>query len=106
MSRKAGAVDVLGYPNESKEFGAKIRELTDGKGVAAVYDGVGKTTDASLASMAIRGTLAPFGAASGPAPAFDPQRLDAAGSVVLTPRSSASPRPPLMFRRTRPTAAA
>src|SRR6185295_13189705 len=67
------------------EFGATIRALTGGKGVAAVFDGVGKTTfDASLASLAIRGTLALFGAASGPVPPVDPQRLNAAGSVYLT----------------------
>ncbi len=85
LSRKAGAVDVLGYPADAGEFGAKIRALTDGKGVAAVCDGVGKSTfDASLASVAIRGTLALFGAASGPVPPFDPQRLNAAGSVYLT----------------------
>jgi NADPH2:quinone reductase len=53
--------------------------------VAAVYDGVGRTTfDASLASLAVRGTLALFGAASGPVPPVDPQRLNAAGSVYLT----------------------
>jgi NADPH2:quinone reductase len=85
LSRKAGAVDVLSYPHDAGEFGAKIRALTDGNGVAAVYDGVGRSTfDASLASLAIRGTLALFGAASGPVPPFDPQRLNAAGSVYLT----------------------
>lgn len=85
LSRDAGAVEVLDYPDTPDEFGARIRELTDGNGVAAVYDGVGKTTfDASLASLALRGTLALFGAASGPVPPVDPQRLNAAGSVFLT----------------------
>ncbi|MCV7442290.1 quinone oxidoreductase [Mycobacterium paraense] len=85
MSRQAGADEVLPYPDDAAEFGGRIRELTDGAGVAAVYDGVGKTTfDASLASLAVRGTLALFGAASGPVPPFDPQRLNAAGSVFLT----------------------
>jgi NADPH:quinone reductase len=80
----AGAVEVLDYLDEPQEFGAKIRELTDGNGVVAVYDGVGKSTfEASLASLAIRVTLALFGAASGPVPPFDPQRLNAAGSVYL-----------------------
>jgi NADPH2:quinone reductase len=84
LSRQAGAVEVLDYPEDPGEFGAKIKELTDG-GVAAVYDGVGAATfDASLASLAVRGTLALFGASSGPVPAFDPQRLNAAGSVFLT----------------------
>ena len=85
LSRQAGAVEVLDYPDDPAEFGAKIRDLTDGRGVAAVYDGVGKSTfDASLASLAVRGTLALFGAASGPVPPVDPQRLNAAGSVFLT----------------------
>jgi NADPH:quinone reductase len=86
LSRQAGATDVLDYPGDDpNEFGARIRELTGGTGAAAVYDGVGASTfDASLASLAVRGTLALFGAASGPVPPFDPQRLNAAGSVFLT----------------------
>jgi NADPH:quinone reductase len=85
LSRKAGAVEVLDYPENVAEFAATIRDLTGGVGVAAVYDGVGASTfDASLASLAVRGTLALFGAASGPVPPLDPQRLNAAGSVFLT----------------------
>jgi NADPH:quinone reductase len=85
MSKQAGAAEVLSYPDDADEFGQQIRELTGGAGVAAVYDGVGATTfDASLASLAVRGTLALFGAASGPVPPFDPQRLNAAGSVFLS----------------------
>lgn len=85
LSRQAGAAEVLTYPDDPARFGAKIRELTDGAGASAVYDGVGATTfDASLASLAIRGTLALFGASSGPVPPVDPQRLNSAGSVYLT----------------------
>jgi NADPH2:quinone reductase len=85
LSRRAGAVAVLDYPDDPAAFGDRIRELTDGNGVAAVYDGVGASTfEASLASLGVRGTLALFGAASGPVPPFDPQRLNAAGSVFLT----------------------
>lgn len=85
LSRKAGAAEVLSYPDDPAEFGQRIRALTGGAGVAAVYDGVGATTfDASLSSLAVRGTLALFGAASGPVPPLDPQRLNAAGSVYLT----------------------
>jgi NADPH2:quinone reductase len=84
-SRQAGAVEVLDYPDDPNEFGARVRELTNSHGVAAVYDGVGASTfDASLASLAVRGTLALFGASSGPVPPVDPQRLNAAGSVYLT----------------------
>jgi NADPH:quinone reductase len=86
LSRQAGATDVLDYPgDDAHAFGRRIRELTGGAGVAAVYDGVGASTfDASLASLAVRGTLALFGASSGPVPPVDPQRLNAAGSVYLT----------------------
>lgn len=85
MSKQAGADEVLSYPDDAAAFGQRIRELTGGLGVAAVYDGVGATTfDASLASLAVRGTLALFGASSGPVPPVDPQRLNAAGSVFLT----------------------
>jgi NADPH:quinone reductase len=86
LSRQAGATDVLDYPGDDPdEFGGRIRQLTAGAGVAAVYDGVGASTfDASLASLAVRGTLALFGASSGPVPPVDPQRLNAAGSVYLT----------------------
>ncbi|HEU0192058.1 MAG TPA: quinone oxidoreductase [Mycobacterium sp.] len=89
LSRLAGAVAVLDYPQPGSEgattFAAQVRDLTDGLGVAAVYDGVGASTfEASLASLAVRGTLALFGAASGPVDPVDPQRLNAAGSVYLT----------------------
>ncbi|MGH3561907.1 MAG: quinone oxidoreductase family protein [Mycobacterium sp.] len=86
LSRRAGAVEVLDYPGDDVAgFGARIRDLTDGAGVAAVYDGVGAATfDASLASLAVRGMLVLFGAASGPVPPVDPQRLNAAGSAYLT----------------------
>jgi NADPH2:quinone reductase len=85
LSRQAGAVEVLDYPDDPADFGRSVRSLTDGQGVAAVYDGVGQSTfDASLSSLAIRGTLALYGASSGPVPPVDPQRLNAAGSVYLT----------------------
>ncbi|MFD4433998.1 quinone oxidoreductase family protein [Nocardia sp. NPDC058497] len=82
LSRQAGAREVLRY---SDDLAAQVRELTDGAGVAAVYDGVGASTfEASLASLRVRGTLALFGAASGAVPPFDPQRLNPAGSLWLT----------------------
>jgi NADPH2:quinone reductase len=83
-ARALGADHVLNYA-EITDLAAAVRELTGGVGVAAVYDGVGKSTfDASLASLRVRGTLAIFGAASGPVPPFDVQRLNAGGSLFLT----------------------
>jgi NADPH2:quinone reductase len=82
LSRAAGAAEVLRYGDDLAE---RARALTGGEGVAAVYDGVGASTfEASLASLRVRGMLALFGAASGPVPPFDPQRLNPAGSLFLT----------------------
>jgi len=82
LSRGAGAAEVLRYGDDLPE---QVRALTGGDGVAAVYDGVGAATfEASLASLRIRGTLALFGAASGPVPPFDLQRLNPAGSLFVT----------------------
>jgi NADPH2:quinone reductase len=84
LARAAGADEVIRY-TEVSDLAARVRELTGGDGVAAVYDGVGAATfEASLASLRRRGTLVVFGASSGPVPALDPQRLNAAGSVFLT----------------------
>ncbi|MEU7629491.1 quinone oxidoreductase [Nocardia sp. NPDC049220] len=82
LSRAAGAAEVLRYGEHLAE---QVRKLTDGVGVAAVYDGVGTATfESSLASLRVRGMLALFGGASGPVPPFDPQRLGLAGSLFIT----------------------
>jgi NADPH:quinone reductase len=84
LAREAGAAEVIRY-TEVDDVAAEVRRLTDGDGVAAVYDGVGASTfDASLASLRPRGMLALYGAASGPVPPVDPMRLNSAGSVFLT----------------------
>ncbi|WP_367137809.1 quinone oxidoreductase [Saccharothrix sp. HUAS TT1] len=89
LAREAGADEVVRY--DLTDFAPGVRELTDGVGVAAVYDGVGRTTfDGSLASLKPRGVLALFGAASGAVPPFDPMRLNQAGSVFLTRPSLAA----------------
>jgi NADPH2:quinone reductase len=80
LALAAGAAEVLGYD----EVATRVRELTDGEGVAAAYDGVGKATfDASLASLRLHGVLASFGNASGKVDPLDVLRLMAAGSVYL-----------------------
>ena len=81
LARGAGADEVLRYDR----FANAVRDLTHGAGVNVVYDGVGKDTfDGSLASLRTRGSLVLFGAASGPVPPVDPQRLNAGGSLTLT----------------------
>jgi len=88
LAREAGAAEVIRYTeldDLTAELPRLVSTLTGGRGVRAVYDGVGKDTfDASLASLRPRGTLVLFGGASGPVPPVDPQRLNAAGSVYLT----------------------
>lgn len=81
LARGAGAADVFDYNGIAE----RVRALTHGEGVAAVYDGVGASTfDASLASVRRHGVLIVYGAASGPVPPVDVQRLSAAGSIYLT----------------------
>ncbi|MEA5454514.1 quinone oxidoreductase [Sinomonas sp. JGH33] len=81
LAASAGADHVIRYSG----FDRQARELTSGAGVDVVYDGVGRDTfDGSLASLRIRGSLVLFGAASGPVPPVDPQRLNAGGSLFLT----------------------
>jgi NADPH2:quinone reductase len=79
LARDAGADEVVRYDG----FAEQVRRLTGG--VHVVYDGVGKTTfDYSMSVLRPRGMLALYGAASGPVPPVDPQRLNAAGSLFLT----------------------
>lgn len=81
LSRAAGADEVIEY----ERFPDRVREITGGRGVDVVYDGVGKATfEGSLASLRVRGFLALFGGASGQVPPFDLQRLNSGGSLVVT----------------------
>ncbi|MET8360536.1 quinone oxidoreductase [Micromonospora sp. NPDC005171] len=82
-ARLAGAVEVVGYADQ--EVLSAVRDLTDGVGAAAVYDGVGAPTfDTGLAALRPRGTLAVYGQSGGAVPPVDLQRLNAAGSVFVT----------------------
>ncbi|WP_018179431.1 quinone oxidoreductase family protein [Jongsikchunia kroppenstedtii] len=82
LSAEAGADHVLRYGADLPE---KVRALTGELGVAVAYDGVGKDTfELSLAATRVRGMVVLFGAASGPVPPFDLQRLNPAGSLTVT----------------------
>ena len=60
-------------------------ELTKGKKVPVVYDGVGKDTWlASLDCLQPRGLMVSYGNASGPVPPVDPILLSQKGSLFLT----------------------
>lgn len=79
-----GARTVINY-TEVEDLAAAVRQANGGEGVHVVYDGVGRSTfEASLASLRPRGMMVLFGAASGQVPPFDPQRLNALGSLFLT----------------------
>ncbi len=81
LSREAGAAEVFDYT----DFAERAREHTGGIGVAVVYDGVGKDTfDESLRALRVRGEAVLFGAASGPVPPFNLQRLNSGGSLTVT----------------------
>ena len=82
VAREAGADRVIIYTRE--DFEGAVKTATDGRGVQAVYDSVGKTTfDKSLNCLARRGCLALYGQASGPVPPVSPTALSR-GSVFLT----------------------
>jgi NADPH:quinone reductase len=81
LARSAGADHVIGYADVPE----RVRELTGGRGVDVVYDGIGKDTfQGSLAALRVRGTLVLFGGASGQVPPFDLQQLNAHGSLTVT----------------------
>ncbi len=83
LAKSLGCDEVIDYSSE--DVAKRVRELTDGKGVPVVYDGVGQATlNASLDSLAPRGLLVSFGSASGPVNNFDTGILAAKGSLYLT----------------------
>ena len=83
LARAAGADEIIFYTRE--DFAAKIKDLTNGRGLPVVYDSVGKSTfDKSLEVLRPRGTLVLFGGASGAVPPFDLIRLSTMGSLYVT----------------------
>lgn len=83
LARQVGADEVILY--REQDFAAETKRLTGGRGVDVVYDSVGKTTfDSSLNCLRPRGYLVLFGQSSGAVGPFDPQTLNAKGSLFLT----------------------
>lgn len=77
--------------NRTEDVAARVREITNGKGVPVVYDGVGQATlMASLDSLAPRGLLVSFGNASGPITGLNLGLLSARGSLYVTRPTLAS----------------
>jgi NADPH:quinone reductase len=83
LAREAGADEVVNYTQE--DFAEAAKRFGGGRGLDVVYDGVGKDTfDKSLTTLRPRGYMVLFGQSSGPVPPFDPQTLNARGSLFLT----------------------
>ncbi len=75
-----GADHVILYHRE--DFVARVRDATAGRGVDVVYDSVGRATiEGSMRSLARRGMLVNFGAASGAVESIEPFALAEAGSL-------------------------
>lgn len=70
---------------EAPDFIEQVRAATDGKGVAAVYDSVGRDSFIqSLDCLRPHGTMVSFGNASGPVDPVSPLELAKRGSLFLT----------------------
>ena len=83
VARKHGCDHVILYTRE--DVAKRVRELTNGAGVAVAYDSVGKDTFAgSIDSLRKRGLLVCVGTASGPVPPIDATQLAIKGSVYVT----------------------
>ncbi len=83
LARDNGCHHTILYRDE--DIASRVRELTDGVGVAAAYDSIGQATfTASLDSLRPFGVLATYGNASGPVEPFNPGILAARGSLYVT----------------------
>jgi len=82
-ARDHGCAHVINSAEE--DVVARVKEITGGKGVPVVYDGVGQATlMTSLDCLSPRGLLVSFGNASGPVKAFDLGLLASKGSLYVT----------------------
>ena len=83
VAKKAGCKHVIVLSRE--KFSERVREITRGKGVAVVYDGIGKDTFMdSIDCLAPLGMMVSFGNASGAVAQFNPGILAQKGSLFLT----------------------
>jgi NADPH2:quinone reductase len=83
LAKKAGCKHVIVLSRE--KFVERVKEITKGKGVPVVYDGIGKDTFMdSLDCLAPLGLMASFGNASGAVTQFNLGVLAQKGSLFLT----------------------
>ena len=83
IAKENGCDFVINYSKES--FSQKVKEITNGKMLDVVYDGVGaKTFEESIECLAIRGTMVSFGNASGLVEKVDPKKHIAPKGLFFT----------------------
>jgi NADPH2:quinone reductase len=74
IAKKNGCDFVINYSKDN--FAKKVLEITKGKGVPVVYDGVGKNTfEGSIECLKMRGMMVSFGNASGPLDNIDVKKM-------------------------------
>jgi len=94
LAKANGCDHPIVYTREN--FADRVKDITGGAGVAAVYDSVGKDTfEGSLDCLRPLGMMVSFGNASGAVPPFEPGILAAKGSLFFT-------RPTLMTYTAKP----
>jgi NADPH2:quinone reductase len=82
-AKALGAWEIIDYSKE--DVAKRVLELTNGKKVSVVYDGVGKDTwETSLNCLELRGLLVSFGNASGPVAGVNLGILAQKGSLYVT----------------------
>ena len=83
IAKKNGCDFVINYSKE--DFPKKVLELTKGKGVPVVYDGVGKNTfEGSIECLQMRGMLVSFGNSSGLVENIDVKKMIQPKSLYFT----------------------
>ena len=83
LARSVGCDHVIDYNSEN--FARRVREITGGKGVPVVYDGVGRSTfEGSLDCLSPLGLMVSFGNASGSPDPVNLQMLSLGGSLFIT----------------------
>jgi NADPH2:quinone reductase len=83
LARAHGCDHVILYKDE--DFVARVKEITGGKGVPVVYDGVGRDTFLrSLDCLRPRGLMVSYGNASGPIEPLNILLLSQKGALYLT----------------------
>lgn len=84
IARAHGADHVILYPTE--DTAQRVLEITNGEGVHAVFDGVGKDTfELDFKVLRRKGTLVSVGNASGAVPPFSPLKLAEKNLRLLRP---------------------